>query len=111
MNHAVAVDASVAVKWVIDEPHSDRALKLWADSITARRPVISAPHFPGEVTNAVYQRVRATDPSKHLDLRDAEAAIRGFLAYPVALADPADLYLQAFEFAAAHGLPSIYDAL
>jgi hypothetical protein len=52
MNHAVAVDASMAVKWVVDDPHTDRALKLWADNTTARRPIISAPDFTGEVTNA-----------------------------------------------------------
>ena len=30
MNHAVLVDASLAVKWVIPEPDRDRALKLVA---------------------------------------------------------------------------------
>jgi predicted nucleic acid-binding protein len=111
MNHAIAVDASVAVKWVVDEPHTDRALKLWADSAAVRRPVISAPLFPGEVTNAIYQRVRTTDAAKRLDIPDAEDAVRRFLAYPVALASPADLYGRAFAFATTHGLSAIYDAL
>ena len=111
MNHAVAVDASLAVKWVIAEPDSDRALNLWADSAAARRPVLSAPHFHGEVANAIYQRVRTTDPAKHLDLPDAEEALSRFLAYPVELATPPALVAEAFRFAHTHGLPSIYDAL
>lgn len=111
MNHAVAVDASVAVKWVVNEPYTDQALKLWADSVTVRRPVISAPHFHGEVTNAIYQRFRSADPTKHLDTADAEAAVRQVLAYPVELAGPLDLYHESFVFATAHHLPSIYDAL
>jgi predicted nucleic acid-binding protein len=111
MNHAVAVDASVAVKWVVDEPHTDRAMKLWADNIASHRPVISAPHFPGEVTNAIYQRTRTTDPAKRLDIPNAEDAVRRFLAFPVALAGPDDLYHIAFAFATAHRLSAIYDAV
>ncbi len=59
MNHALVVDASLAVKWVIPETDSDRADRLWADAARARRPVVSAPHFAGEVANAIYQRVRS----------------------------------------------------
>jgi predicted nucleic acid-binding protein len=111
MNHAVAVDASVAVKWVIPEPDRDLALKLRADAALARRPMLSAPHFPCEVANAIYQRLRSTDPSKHLDLADAEEALTLFLASPVQLVDPPNLTRDAFTFAHAHGLVGIYDAL
>lgn len=85
MNHAVLVDASLAVKWVIPEPDRDRALKLRTDAIRARRRVLSAPHFPGEVANAIYQRVRSTDPDKHLNFSDAEQALTRFLAHEVEL--------------------------
>ena len=111
MNHAVVVDASVAVKWVIDEPESDRALKLRADAALARRPVLSALHFPGEVANAIYQRVRSTDPSKHLDIAGAEEALSQFLAYTVELVNVRGLTREAFTFAHTHRLVSIYDAL
>lgn len=111
MNHAVAVDASVAVKWVIDEPHTDLALKLWADSAMAGRAVIAAPHFEGEVANAVFERVRTTDPLKHLDANDAEETLARFLAYPVEMISPPGLIYHAFAFAQAHDLPSIYDSL
>lgn len=111
MNHAIAVDASLAVKWVVDEPDSDRALRLWEDCALARRPVLSTPRFAGEVASAIYQRVRTTDPIKHLDIAGAREALTYFLAYPVELGNPPDLVRDAFDFAHAHGLPSIYDAL
>ncbi len=111
MNHVVVVDASLAVKWAIPEPDRDRALQLVADAARAGRPLISAPHFPGEVANAIYQRVRSTDPNKHLDVPDAEQALTRFLAYPVELVNPPDLTREAFTFAHAHGLVGIYDAL
>lgn len=113
MNHAiaVAVDASVAVKWVVAEPHTAHALQLWADCAAQHRPVVSAPHFAGEVANAVYQRVRATDPAKHLDFPYADQAVARFLAYSIDLLSPPDLHREAFAFAHMHGLPSLYDAL
>ena len=111
MNHAVLVDASLAVKWVIPEPDRDRALKLWTDATRARRRVLSAPHFPGEVANAIYQRVRSTDPDKHLDFPDAEQVLTRFLSHEVELTSAAGLVPAAFTFAYAYGLVSIYDAL
>jgi predicted nucleic acid-binding protein len=111
VNHAVAVDASVAVKWVIPEPDRERALKLVADAALARRPVVSAPHFAGEVANALYQRVRSTDPSKHLDVPDARQALARFEAYGVELTSAPTLVREAFTFAHSHGLVGIYDAL
>src|SRR5690242_15205301 len=97
MHHAIVVDASVAVKWVIDEPFTDQALKLWEDCANDRRPVFSAPHFPGEVVNAVFQRVRTADAAKHIDFADAETFVRTFLDYPVQLAHPPSLYQEAFD--------------
>ena len=82
-----------------------------ADASRVQRPLLSAPYFAGEVTNAIYQRVRSTDPDKHLDVADAEQALTRFLAYRVELANSPDLIPQAFTFAHTHGLVSIYDAL
>jgi predicted nucleic acid-binding protein len=111
MNHAVAVDASLAVKWVVAEEHTDKAHKLWADSLAARRPVVVPPHCPGEVTSAIYQRTRRGDPTYHLSITDAGDALREFLTYPVEVLTPPDLYERAFTFAHTHNLASIYDCL
>ena len=53
MNHAVVVDASVAVKWVLDEEFTEQARNLLRDSV--RQPIVAPPHLTSEVTNALYQ--------------------------------------------------------
>lgn len=57
MNGLVVVDASVAVKWLIEEEDSDRAISLarvWAND--GVQPV--APYLmPYEVSNALHRRV------------------------------------------------------
>ena len=58
MTTTVVVDASVAVKWLVEEDYSRQADELLAawDSENAR---IAGPHLlPVEVSNALYQRVR-----------------------------------------------------
>jgi len=111
MNDAIGVDASLAVKWVLDEEYTEQAQRLWSDSLAARRPVIAPPHFTGEVTSALYQRTRRTDPDVHLDVSEASEALADFLQYPVEVLAHLDLYPRAFAFAHTHGLPNIYDSL
>jgi predicted nucleic acid-binding protein len=109
---AVAVDASVAVKWVITvEEFSGQALALLRDCTIARRPILVPPHFSGEVANAIYQRVRSTDPAKHLERDEAEVALTEFLNISVVVRAPVDLLPRAFAFAADHRLPGVYDSL
>jgi predicted nucleic acid-binding protein len=109
MNHAVAVDASVALKWVLAEEFTEQARSLLRDN--ARRPIIAPPHLSSEVTNALYQRVRTTDPTKHISAAEAQKALRQFLRFRLELrAEPA-LYQQALLFAQTHRLSQIYDSL
>ncbi len=110
MNHAVAVDASVAVKWVVAEQDTDRAQALLNDSLTASRPIVTPPHFTGEVVNAIYRRMRRTGPHQ-LSRTQAETAVHEFLRYPTRALTFPDLYEQAFTFADAHSLSAIYDSL
>lgn len=106
------VDASVAVKWVIPEVDRDRAHKLIGDVARAGGRILAPAHFPGEVGNAIYQRLRSNDPSKHLDLADAEEALAGFLTYPVEVIETTPALLAAaFSFAHDQSLVGIYDAL
>ena len=57
MNGSVVVDASLAVKWLIEEDDSDKAhavLQSWVAQDITRM----APHFmPFEVANALHRRV------------------------------------------------------
>ena len=109
MNHAVVVDASVAVKWVLAEELTDKARSLLRAS--AGRPIIAPPHLHSEVANAIYQRVRTTDPTKHISEAEATGALNRFLRFRIELRTEAALYQQALLFARTHRLPSIYDSL
>jgi len=111
VNHALAVDASLAVKWVLKEEYTEQAQRLWSDSVEARRPVVVPPQCTGEVTSALYQRTRRSDPVYHLSASEAREALRRFLAYPLQTITPPDPYAEAFDFADAQALPSIYDCL
>lgn len=108
----VAVDASVAVKWVIvTEDHADQAQALLGDTLRAGGSVIGPPHLPGEVGNALYQRARSQDPRRHLADDEAQRALVAFLAIRLTIHGPVELYEQAFAFARAANLPSYYDSL
>jgi predicted nucleic acid-binding protein len=50
---AVVVDASVAVKWFVDEPGSDAANRLLDDYVEGRIDVHSTQQLPFEVLNAL----------------------------------------------------------
>ena len=51
---ALIVDASVAIKWFIDEPGSDAARRLWQDEPELLAPDLIVP----EVCNAAWRKVR-----------------------------------------------------
>ncbi len=107
---SVVVDASVAVKWVLPEEHTDRAHALMAASIEARQRLVGPPHLPVEVVNAIYQRRRRGAPHERLSEADADQALARFLAFPLELVNPPTLYAQAFAFARTHGLSNVYDS-
>jgi len=105
----VVVDASVALKWLIQEEHSDRADALLADSLQPGIVLVGPPHLPGEVANALYRRVHRTENS--ITRHDAEAALNTFLAIPIQIVVSNELYARALAFALQAGLSSIYDSL
>jgi predicted nucleic acid-binding protein len=51
---ALIVDASVAIKWFIDEPGSEVARRLWRDEPDLLAPDLLVP----EVCNAAWRKVR-----------------------------------------------------
>jgi predicted nucleic acid-binding protein len=107
----VLVDANVAVKWVIQQALSDRAQKLFEDTIRARGRLIGPPLLSSEVVNSIYQHRRTRDPRWQISEAEAEAALQRYLALPVVLATPAGLYERAFAFARELGLTNSYDSL
>jgi predicted nucleic acid-binding protein len=109
MNHAVVVDASVAIKWIVAEEFADQAEALLIDH--ASLPIVCPPPLASEVTNALYQRTHRSDPATHLTIDEAHDALVRFLAVGVELVSPPDLYERAFAFARTHRLPNVYDSL
>ena len=102
----VVVDASLAVKWLVEEEYSDRATALtmlWDEQ--GIQPI--APFLlPFEVANALHRRVARGE-------MDAEAAanlIEDLMAVGVALTETPDLHRRALELASQLRQGAVYDA-
>ena len=102
----IVLDASVAVKLVFPEQHSDRALALLNATIQTGDTVLAPPLLPFEVANAIRQRMIR----QGLALPRADQIMIRFLSFPITLTAPAGLYNQAIALADAHNLPAAYDA-
>lgn len=104
------VDASVAVKWVVAEDLSALAQTLYDDTIALEHMLAVPPHLVSEVTNALYRRALRTGPLA-ISADEARTAVRCFLALRVQVVTRTSLYDEAFAFAHAHSLGTIYDSL
>lgn len=102
----IAVDASVAAKWMFTEEFSTQARALLRAALQAAEPIVAPLLLPIEVTNVVRQRMLR----EALALPEAQARLAGFLAIPVTLHAPDTLYSRALELADQHKLPAAYDA-
>jgi predicted nucleic acid-binding protein len=100
------LDASVGVKLVLAESHSDKALALVTACVQTAEPIIAPPLLPFEVANVLRRRM----VRQGLSLSDADQLMADFLTFPVTLAAPAGLYQAALAVADAHNLPAAYDA-
>jgi predicted nucleic acid-binding protein len=105
------LDASVALKLVLAEAFSDQAEALLTTTLTAGQAVCGPPSLPLEILSALYQRARRGDPATAITLQEAEQYLAQFLALPIAVVSPPDLYLHTFAFARTHGLARTYDAV
>ncbi len=103
----ICVDASVAVKWVVEEERSDQATVLYNAVLSAGRAIVAPPLLPIEVTNILLRRTRSADRWP-LDL--ATARLERFLDLPIAIHNPDDLHSRALALAHAFDLPAAYDA-
>ena len=102
----VVVDASVAVRWVIEEEGTEEALRLWDRWQESAEQVIAPPIFNSEVTNALYQGVR----KGYLSRPDAIDGVH-LLTSAVTIGEPTTLYTRALILAHDLGLGATYDAL
>jgi predicted nucleic acid-binding protein len=95
------VDASVAVKWVVEEDHSAKAMLLLG--LDARH---APDHWRAEAVNVLWSKVFHGD----LSAADAEERMTVLLRAPVIATPIADLMPRAFAIAVAH-MVTIYDSL
>ena len=103
----ICVDASVAIKWLLKEERSDRAIALYEATAKANQPIIAPLLLPLEITNILRQRMRTQDG---ISLTRATEHLAAFLALPIEFRNPAGLHFQALVLADALGLPATYDA-
>ena len=101
----VCVDASLAIKLVVRESFSDRALALWQNWIENDVECIVPPFFPFEVASVIRNKyVR-----KQLTAEEAERAFNTFTKLNFTILMPGALVKEAWDMAKELGLPTLYD--
>lgn len=104
--HALVVDASVALKCVLEEEFSPNARALLSDSVAKHRAMLAPPLLPSEVTNVIYQRERR----RLISPAESNDALTSFLALSIRLAQPLDLFADTLALAREYGLSATYDS-
>jgi predicted nucleic acid-binding protein len=108
MREIVVVDASVALKWVINESDSAKAHALLIDwsgeGIIMLAPVL----FTYEITNILYQNVRKNE----ITLEKAKSALEDirFLGIEIDIPQDFSLSRRAIELAHKFGFGATYDS-
>ena len=102
----VVVDASVVVKWVLEEPYSTEAIALLNQWAAQDHRILAPSLLAYEVTNALYKRVVRGE----LSLDEAQAALADVLSTGPELATNEAASPRALELAHQFHRPSSYDA-
>ena len=106
MNEFVVVDASLVVKWLVDEDDSTKAhavLESWVVRDVAR----IAPYLmPFEVANALHRRVARGE----LSIRNSTRMMTRLLGSRLELHQPPGLHARALELASQLNQGAVYDA-
>lgn len=106
MDDEAVIDASVAVKLVIDEEYTSVSRALFVAFEDRGVTRLAPPLFPFEITNALHKRVAAAEMT-------AQAAIQGFrslASYKIEIHTIDALHEQALELASRMGMGASYDA-
>lgn len=102
----VVVDASLAVKWVLEEPYTQEAISLlheWADQ---QIQIIAPSLLAFEAANAIYKRVSRSQ----LSLEIARQRLITLLAFGMTFHQPTGIHTRALELAHQFGRPTPYDS-
>jgi predicted nucleic acid-binding protein len=102
----LVVDASIVVKWLVEENDADLALFLLARS-TASGIDVAAPSFMAyEVANALYQKHRRG----LISIFEAQSSLAQLHRYFTGFRDVPQAQVRAIALAQAYGRPNVYDA-
>jgi predicted nucleic acid-binding protein len=102
----IVVDASLALKLVLDEADSDEVRLIWT-GWTNDGEILCAPTLFRPETNSAVQRRVYRGELTDAQGRHARAVLR---ALPVEFREPANLYEVAWEYAERFNRPAIYDS-
>ncbi len=102
----VAIDASLVVKLLYGEDHSDSVRALVAEAVELQWRISAPAIMRAGVTNVIRGRMRR----RRLLLADGLRELRDMLQLPIEIVDNADLYPEALRLAQSFSL-STYDAL
>jgi predicted nucleic acid-binding protein len=106
MSELVCVDASFAVKLVINEENSDKARGLWAHWIATGIDAIAPCHLAFESISVVRRLISRSTISDEA----GQLAFEAFLAQPIRLLHPAGVHERAWKLASRFRRPTVYDA-
>ena len=101
------IDASVAVKWLLPEPHSDKADALLQAFRRQELSLIALDLILAEVGNTLWKRSVGRG---EISLQQAEECYTDFLELRIPLQASLPLAKRAFRFAATERV-TVYDAL
>jgi len=102
----VVVDASVAVKWLLQEDYSDQVMNLTQSWLRQGTRVVAPYLMVAEVSNALFQKARRGQ----ISIDGAINLIESLLSEPVVLEESSDIHSRALELAYSLGQPATYDS-
>jgi predicted nucleic acid-binding protein len=108
MKDAVVVDASIALKWVLDEPDSDRAQILLAEWIDKGLVILAPALLAYEATNSLYRIARKGEITRDR-ARQALTKIL-FTGLELDFSQDASLSMKAMELSERFDRPATYDS-
>ncbi len=108
MKDAVVVDASIALKWVLDEPDSDIAQILLAEWIDKGLVILAPALLAYEATNSLYRIARKGEITRD---RARQALIKIlFTGLEFDFSQGASLSMKAMELSERFDRPATYDS-
>jgi predicted nucleic acid-binding protein len=108
MSNVVVVDASIALKWILNETDSSKALTLLADWNDREIEVYAPSLLFYEVTNALYRHVRKGG----IPFYDARRGLTEIIykVLEIDFPEDPDFNIRAMELGQQFGLPAAYDS-